>query len=201
MPGTCALAPNIVAQWIDAPVAIVNLARGENQQSDYLAVNPKGMVPALEVEAGFILTEAAAIMRYLAAVAPDQSLNPVDPLRWARVDEAMSYMTSEVHAAYGGHFAPFRFCESEAGQDEVRASTYAKLANHYARLNGNFEANDGDYYLGQRTTADAYLYVITRWIDSTPLSLTDYPKLRAFRVMMESDPDVKAALSRQGMDA
>lgn len=199
MPGTCALAPNIVAVWVRARVEVVNLGPGENQQPDYLAINPKGMVPALEIEPGVILAEAAAIMRYLAAVGTDQALNPSDCLRWARVDEAMSYMTSEVHAAYGGHFAPFRVAESEAAQAEVRAATYTKLAAHYARLEANFTANGGDHYLGSRSTADAYLYVLTRWIDSTPLSLDTYPKLLAFRAMMQKDADVQAALARQEM--
>jgi len=199
MPGTCALAPNIVAVWVGATVDVVNLEQGENQQPEYLVINPKGMVPALEIEPGVILSEAAAVMRYLAAVGSNQSLNPSDPLRWARVDEAMSYMTSEVHAAYGGHFAPFRLAESESAQAEVRAATYAKLANHYARLETNFTANGGDYYLGSRSAADAYLFVLTRWIDSTPLSLDAHPKLLAFRAMMHEDADVQIALTRQGM--
>jgi glutathione S-transferase len=87
MPGTGALAPNIVAVWVGALVEVVNLGQGENQQPEYLAINPKGMVPALEIESGVILAEAAAIMRYFAAVGTDQSLNPSDPLRWARVDD------------------------------------------------------------------------------------------------------------------
>jgi glutathione S-transferase len=200
MPGTCALAPNIVAVWVGAPVEVVNLTPGENREPAFLAINPKGMVPALEIEPGVILAEAAAVMRYLAAVGTNPSLNPDDPLRWARVDETISYMTSEVHAAYGGHFAPFRFAESEAGQAEVRAATYAKLAAHYARLESNFVANGGDHYLGSRTTADAYLYVLIRWIDSTPLKLDDYPALRAFRAMMQDDAGVRTALARQGME-
>ena len=199
MPGTCALAPNIVAIWVGAPVELVNLGPGENQQSDYLAINSKGMVPALEIETGVVLAEAAAIMRYLAAVGTEPALNPADPLRWARVDEAMSYMTSEVHATYGGHFAPHRFAESDAAQAEVRAATYAKLANHYARLEGNLASHGGDHYLGSRSTADAYLFVITRWIDSTPLKLEAYPGLLAFRAMMQGDAGVRAALARQGM--
>lgn len=199
MPGTCALAANIVAVWVDAPVEVVNLALGENQQPDYLAINPRGMVPALEIEPGVILAEAAAIMRYMASVGSDQSLTPADPLRWARVDEAMSYMTSEVHAAYGGHFAPFRFAETDAAQAEVRTATYAKLAGHYSRLEVNFTANGGNHYLGTRSTADAYLYVLTRWIDSTPIRLEDYPKLQTFRLMMGNDPGVQTALMRQGM--
>ena len=199
MPGTCALAPNIVAVWVGASVEVVNLASGENRQPDYLAINPTAMVPALEIAPGVILAEAAAIMRYLASFGSDTSLNPADPLRWARVDEAMSYMTSEVHAAYGGHFAPFRFAESGSAQAEVRTATYAKLAGHYARLEEHIVANGGDHYLGSRSTADAYLYVLTRWIDSTPLSLDDYSKLRAFRTMMDTDSGVQIALERQGM--
>lgn len=199
MPGTCALAPNIVAVWIGAPVDVVNLAPGENRQPDYLAINPKAMVPALEIEPGVILAEAAAIMRYLASFGSDTSLNPVDPLRWARLDEAMSYVTSEVHAAYGGHFAPFRFAESDSAQAEVRTATYAKLADHYARLEAYIVANSGDHYLGSRTTADAYLYVLARWIDSTPLDLHDHPNLQAFRAMKDTDPGVQIALARQKM--
>jgi glutathione S-transferase len=66
MSGTCALAPNIAAAWLDAPVEIVALARGDHRKPDYLAINPKGQVPAVRFEDGDVLTEAAAILAWLA---------------------------------------------------------------------------------------------------------------------------------------
>lgn len=200
MPGTCALAPNIVAAWGGVPLDVINLARGAHREPDYLAINPKGQVPALVLTDGRVITEASAIMRYLAALSTSGDLNPRDPQAWAMIDEALSYFTSEVHADFGGHFAPQRFAESEAGQAEVRTATYAKLARHMDRLETALLANGGDWYLGRRTIADAYLFVILRWIDGTPVRLTDYPTLAAYRKALVDDSGIRSALARQNME-
>jgi glutathione S-transferase len=199
MPGTCALAPNIVAMWGGVALDIVNLKRGEQREPAYLAINPKGQVPALELDDGSILTEASAIMRYLAAIAPNALVRPDNPAGWGKVDEALSYFTSEVHADFGGHFAPQRFAESDAGQAEVREATYAKLRHHAVRIAASIEGQGNSYYLGTRSIADAYLFTVLRWFDGTPIALTDYPLLLAYRDRMAQDPDVQAALARQNM--
>jgi glutathione S-transferase len=199
MPGTCALAPNIVALWGGVDVTVVNLARGEHREPAYLAINPKGQVPALEIAPGNILTEASAITRYIAALSPHADINPQDPERWARIDEALSYFTSEVHADFGGHFSSRRFAESESAQAEVKAATYQKIAEHFARIDASVMNHSGNYYLGTRSIADAYLFVITRWIDGTPLSISDYPNVQAFRERISVDASVKQATERQGM--
>jgi glutathione S-transferase len=198
MPGTCALAPNIAVAWLDAPVTIKTLERGDHKKKEYLSINPKGKVPALQFDDGDVLTEAAAILAYLGAeygkegYARDQKLGRKEA-------EALSYMTSEVHAAYGPHFAPQAFADSELAQNEIKAKTYEKLATHYARMDANLAAS-GDWYLKQRSFADAYLYVLTRWIEQTPLSIDDYPNLKKYRARMEADEGVKLALQRQNME-
>ena len=65
MPGTCALAPNIAVAWLNAPVTIQTLKRGDHKKEDYLSINPRGKVPALQFADGDVLTEAAAILAYL----------------------------------------------------------------------------------------------------------------------------------------
>ncbi len=199
MPGTCALAPNIVAVWGEVQLEVVNLARGAHREPGYLAINPKGQVPSLVLDDGRVITEAAAIMRYLAALSIRGDLNPADPLAWAPIDEAMSYFTSEIHADFGGHFAPQRFAASDGAQAEVRVATYDKLARHMDRLESTLCANGGQWYLGERTIADAYLFVILRWIDGTPVALSDFPSLTQFRERMSAEPGVCAALARQNM--
>ena len=62
MPGTCSLSPNIAVAWLDAPIEIHNIAYGDQKKDEYLAINPKGQVPALRFEDGDVLTEAAAIL-------------------------------------------------------------------------------------------------------------------------------------------
>jgi glutathione S-transferase len=61
-------------------------------------------------------------------------------------------------------------------------------------------AASGDWYLKQRSFADAYLYVLMRWIAQTPLSIDGYPNLKKHRARMEADEGVKLALQRQNME-
>ncbi|MBZ6377743.1 glutathione S-transferase [Pacificimonas flava] len=196
LPGTCALAPNIAAHWLNAPVEIETLERGQQKEDWYLEINPLGQVPALVFDDGDVMTEAAAIMTYLGAeygtegYARDKRLGRCEA-------EALSYMTSEVHADYAGHFAPGSLIADESQHEAIKEKTYEKLRGHYQRLNDRMA---GEFYLSERSFADAYLYVITRWIEMTPLSIDDYPKLKAFRARMERDESVKTALAKQKME-
>jgi glutathione S-transferase len=199
MAGTCALAPNIVAIWGEVDLKVVTLERGAHREPAYLKINPKGQVPALRMDDGRVLTEATAIMRYLAAIAPNPIVHVSSDEEWARIDEALSYLTSEVHSDFGSNFAPSRFAMSDGAQDEVRQATYAKLRNHCERLAAKLDGADGQFYLGRRTIADAYLFVVLRWLDGTPIALSDYPMLLRYREMMAAETSVQAALTRQGM--
>lgn len=199
MPGTCALAPNIAAAWVDAPIAVEVMAHGDQTKDAYLEINPHGKVPALRFDDGDVLTEAAAILAWLGAeygsevYARDTSLGRKEA-------EALSYMTSEVHADYGPHFAPQRFADDENAQEAVKAKTYEKLAAHYRFLEQQLSENGGEWLLGERSFADTYLYVLTRWIEQTPLSIEDTPGLKAHRRRMEADNGVRTALKRQTME-
>jgi len=199
MPGTCSLSPNIAVAWLDAPVKIHNMAYGDHKKDDYLAINPKGKVPALRFDDGDVLTEAAAILAWLGATHGSEGYAR-DTVLGRKEAEALSYMTSEVHAAYGGHFGPGNFADTEDAQAEVKAKTYKTLAGHYDRLNKVLTENGGEWYLGQRSFADTFLYVLSRWIEQTPLSISDYPGLQQHRRRMEENDGVRQALKRQDMD-
>ncbi len=198
MPGTCALAPNIAVAWLDAPVEIANMNYGDHKKPAYLALNPQGKVPALEFDDGEVLTEAAAILAWLGA-AHGKAGYARDTRLGRREAEALSYMTSEVHSDYGPHFNTKAFADTEMAQAEVKAKSYTKLAEHYRRLDETLAAN-GEWYLGRRSFADAYLYVLARWIEQTPLAIGDYPALEAHRGRMQADAGVQEALARQAME-
>jgi glutathione S-transferase len=198
MPGTCALATNIAVAWLDAPVEVSNMAYGDHKKDGYLAINPKGKVPAVAFEDGDVLTEAAAILSWLGAEHGTEGYAR-DKVLGRKEAEALSYLTSEVHADFGPHFAVKTYAGSKDAQDEVKAAAYDKLRKHFERLEANFNESDGEWYLSERSFADAYLYVVTRWIEQTPLSIDDYPTLRSFRDRMQQDDGVKLALARQDM--
>jgi glutathione S-transferase len=157
-------------------------------------------VPALRFDDGDVLTEASAILAWLGATNGDGSYTR-DRKLGRKEAEALSYMTSEVHAAYGGHFNTQNFADTDAGKEEVKRKTYEMLAAHYKRMDAVLRENGGEWYLGQRSLADTFLYVLTRWIEMTPLSIKDYPALKAFRARMEEDEGVRLALKRQDMKA
>ncbi len=199
MPETCSLSPNIAVAWLDAPVEISNIAYGDQKKDAYLAINPKAQVPALRFEDGDVLTEATAILDWLGATYGKESYGRDNRLG-RKEAEALAFMTSEVHATYGGHFNTQKFADSADGKEEVKRKTYERLADQYRLLEDTLTANGGEWYLGQRSFADTFLYVLTRWIEKTPLSIDDYPALKAFRVRMEADEGVSKALARQDME-
>lgn len=199
MPGTCSLSPNIAVAWLDAPVDVKAMVYGDHKKDDYLSINPKGKVPAVKFDDGDVLTEAAAILAWLGATHGKGGYGR-DSEIGRKEAEALSYMTSEVHAAYGGHFGPQNFAETDAGVEEVKRKTYEKLDGHYKRMNGILSDNGGEWYLGKRSFADTFLYVLTRWLEQTPLSYDDYPALKQHMVRMEADEGVQLALKRQNME-
>ncbi len=199
MPGTCSLAPNIAVAWLDAPVEVQTMAYGDHKKDAYLAINPKGKVPALKFDDGDVLTEAAAILSWLGA-AHGTADYARDTELGRKEAEALSYMTSEVHADYAPHFAAQTFAEDKAAQEAVKAKAYEKIARHYSHLEDVLKANGGTWYLGDRSFADAYLYVLTRWAEQTPIALADTPLLAEHRERMEADKGVRTALARQDME-
>ncbi len=202
MPGTCSLAANIAVAWLDAPIEIENMEYGAHKKDAYLSINPKGKVPAIRFDDGDVLTELAAILTWLGTEYGGEGTEEYsrDERLGRKEGEALAYMTSEVHAAYGPHFAAARFADSESAQEEVKRKAYETLAGHYERMEANLKENGGEWYLGQRSFADAFLYVLTRWLDQTPLSASDYPSLIEHRKRMERDEGVRMALERQGME-
>ena len=201
MPGTCALACVIAIAWEDADIEVVNLRYGDHKKSDYLSVNPRGQVPALVFDDGEVLTEATAILGFIGAAfggGDSDHYAPNKPLGY-REAEALSYLSSEVHAAFKGHFHPGALTDDAAGEEGVRRQTYKRLDGYFGYLNDWISDTGSPWLLKERSYADAYLYIVMRWIDGTPLKLEDYPNLLNHQKVMEADEGVQKALKLQGM--
>lgn len=157
-PGACSLGPHIVLREAGASFEPVNAnirTKKLPDGSDYLAVNPKGAVPALELDTGDVLTENTTIMQYVADMGGTDDLIPKSGMARYRALEWMSYVSSEIHKTHAPLFNP------AAGED---AKTMAKemLAKKYQYVVGAL--GDKPFLTGDAfAPADAYLYVMLTW--------------------------------------
>lgn len=193
-PGACSQAPHIALYETGLPfeavrvdLATKRLATGE----DYLAIAPKGAVPALELDDGSILTESAAVLHYIADQAPaTQLMPPVGTLAYYRELEWLNWLASELHKS----FAPLFHPGDEPG---ARAKALAVVEGNLAYADATLGADP--WLLGDTfTVADAYLFVILGWTRPFHLDLARWPALQGLRDRAIERPAVRAALHAEG---
>ena len=194
-PGACSLSPHIVANEAGIPVELVKVdvkTKTVSREGDFWDVNPKGYVPALEVDGGEVLTEGPAIVQFLADRAPQAQLAPANgSFERVRLQETLNYLTSEIHKAYSPLFNPEVL-------PAVRDERLAYLARRYALIEEQLEGRK--YLFGDRfTVADAYLFTLTRWARAVKLDLSGFPNLEAYQKRVGSRKAVLDAMRAEGL--
>jgi glutathione S-transferase len=194
-PGACSLSPHIVANEAGIPLELVKVdlrSRTVAREGDFWDVNPKGYVPALELDDGEVLTEGPAIVQFLADRAPAATLAPANgTFERVRLQESLNYLTSEIHKAYSPLFNPDVL-------PAVREERLAYLTRRYALIERQLEGRK--YLLGDRfTVADAYLFTLTRWARAVKLDLSGFPNLEAFQKRIGSRKAVVEAMRAEGL--
>jgi glutathione S-transferase len=194
-PGACSLSPHIVAREAGLDVAIEKVdtrAKKTQDGRDYLAINPKGYVPALELPNGQVLTEGPAIVQYLADQAPEKKLVPAaGTLERYRAQEVLGYINSEIHKTYSPLFNP-------ATTPELRQDREAYLKKRYAVIEKTL-AGKAHLFGDQFTVADAYLFTVTNWAGFVKVDLSELPNLLAFQARVAERPAVRAAMAAEGL--
>jgi len=199
MAGACSLASHIALIWAGAPYELARLSHEEAGGEAFRRLNPKGAVPALELEDGSVLTESLAVLLYVADRFPDARLGaePGDTWGRAKLNEALAELVSDVHKAWAPVFVPDRYAVREDAYDGARQAAFGQLDRQYARLDAVMRGREWRA-LGRRTVADPYLYVMCRWKDRSPQPIAAYPELAAFKARLDGDAGVRRALEEQG---
>ncbi|PRU13650.1 glutathione transferase GstA [Salmonella enterica] len=172
----------------------VDLAKKRLENGDdYLAVNPKGQVPALLLDDGTLLTEGVAIMQYLADNVPDrQLLAPVSSLARYHTLEWLNYIATELHKGFTPLFRPDT---PETLKPAVRAGLEKKLQYVDESL------SDDQWICGQRfTIADAYLFTVLRWAYGVKLNMDGLTHIESYMQRVAKRPTVAAALKAEGLN-
>lgn len=194
-PLSCSLATRISAYEAGLPLAAHEVRLSDKtlvaDGADYLAINPKGQVPALRLESGDILTEGPAVLQYVADLAPASGLAPpAGTLPRYRLQQWLNYISTEVHkAVFYALFNPASPHEAKAFAREVLApARYDHLSAHLA---------DREFLLDGFTVADAYLTTTLNWAAPGGIDLARWPVLVAYHGRMMQRPAVARAVGEE----
>jgi len=193
-PGACSQAPHILLHEIglEHDAARVDLkAKKLENGSDYLAINPKGAVPALQIDSGEVLTENAVILQYLGDRTNwPEVLPPLGDFRRYRVLEMVNFITTELHKRFGFLFNP-------DATDEMKNLVIADLSKKLDYIDERL--GDGPFLFGEQLTLpDPYLFVIAGWTEKL-IGLHQWKNLAAFRGRMMNRPAVRHVLRFEGL--
>ncbi|OGQ60985.1 MAG: glutathione S-transferase [Deltaproteobacteria bacterium RIFCSPLOWO2_02_FULL_53_8] len=198
-PGTCALACWISLEWSGLECAVERVAP---QSSAYRSINPLGMVPALDIGGPRPMTQADAILQYIAERSPERDLGSDQGIE-ARFEfnECMSFLTGDFHPAFWPYFAPERFTANSdaASLGAVREAAVLRVERVLTHLDALI-GTKGHVYRGKRTVADPYAFVMSRWSEYFPRSWKDFPNLARFMESMLQDPAVAAVIQRSNVE-
>jgi glutathione S-transferase len=194
-PGACSLSPHIVLREAGLPFTLEKTdlkTKKTADGGDYYKINSKGAVPALQLDDGRVLTEGPAIVQYVADQKPDSGLAP----RWGTFEryqlmEMLNYIGTELHSGFHPLFTP-------SATPEAKAAAVAALGKKFDWLSKRM--SPGKYLLGDAFTgADAYLFVVLRWMDYAKIDRNRWPVLAGYFQLAGDRPKVQEALRAEGL--
>ena len=194
--GTCALATYITLEEAGADYTAERLSFKDNQQNSpaYLAINPKGRVPALVTDRG-VLTETPAMLAYIAQTFPKAKLAPLDdPFDFAQVQSFNSYLCSTVHINHAHKMRGARWAAQESSFADMKGMVPKTMGACFNLIERDMLK--GPWVMGDAyTVGDAYLYTLTLWLDGDGVDIATLPKVKAHRAAMEQRPAVQKVLA------
>ncbi|MFN7152140.1 MAG: glutathione S-transferase family protein [Acidovorax sp.] len=195
-PGTCAQAVRIALEEAGAAHELVRVdfAAGQQRTPEYLAINPKGRVPALVTPHG-TLTETSALLAYVAQSFPEAHLAPTDAHGFARMQEFHSYLASTVHIAHAHRPRASRWADEPEAIAAIQRKVPQNMTECFDLIEGHY-LGEGPWVLGEQyTVADGYLFTIGTWLKSDGVDIASFPKVFAHTQRMLQRPAVQRALA------
>ena len=192
-PGACSLSPHIALREAGLAFDAVRVDFATKQTADgqdYLKINPKGYVPALQTEEGYVLTEGPAIVQYIADHAPASKLAPANgTLARYQLQEWLGYISTELHKAWG---PLWNSAASEDAKNAARANIARRLGIVDAALAKHAFLTGDDF-----TVADGYLFTVLGWAKYTGVDLSPFAHVVAWQAVVAARPSVIAALETE----
>ncbi|QNP47165.1 glutathione S-transferase family protein [Diaphorobacter aerolatus] len=194
-PGSCAQAVHIALEEANARYEAKRLDFASQQQRspEYLAINPKGRVPALVTQEG-VLTEAPALLAYIAQRYADAKLAPTDAFGFARMQEFNNYLASTVHVNHAHRPRAVRWADEPEAQAAMQRKVPANMTDNFTYIEKQYL--NGPWVLGdQYSVCDPYLFTVAGWLKSDGVDIAQFPKVNDHFKRMSEREAVKRALA------
>ena len=198
-PGSCALAAHIALEeaGADYEAVRISLKDGDQHKPGFLAVNPKGRVPALVVPGRGVLTENPVILGYVAQTHPAARLAPnEDSFAFGDMQAFNLFLCATVHPAFAHATRPYRYADGEDAHAAMKAKAPVALAEHFSLIEERFSdgrrfTHGDDYWV-----SDSYLFVFACWLERRyPEVAARFPKTISHRRRVEERPAVARVLA------
>jgi glutathione S-transferase len=196
-PGSCALASHITLEEAGAAYTAERLDFKNNQQTspEYLAVNPKGRVPALVTDRG-ILTETPAILAFIAQSFPQAKLAPLDPFAFAQAQAFNLYLCATVHVAHAHKGRGYRWANDETSFADMKRKVPETVGACFALIERDMLR--GPWVMGESfTICDPYLFTLAGWLEGDGVDISTLPKVADHRKRMAERPAVRKVLAEE----
>jgi len=193
-PGACSLSPHIALLEAGLPHDLVKVdlrAKKLENGDDYLKVNPKGQVPALQLDSGEIVTEGPVIVQMIADRVGKDLAPARDSAERYKLLEWLNFITAELHKNFGPIFSPVL-------ADDAKAFFKDRVMGKFKYIDS--QLGDRDYLMGKQfTVADGYLFTMLSWAERMKFDLSAMPNLLAYKARVAARPKVQEALNREGL--
>jgi glutathione S-transferase len=194
-PGACSLSPHIALLEAGMPFDLIKVdlkAKKLENGDDYLKVNPKGQVPALDIGNGELMTEGPVIVQMIADKAAGKNLAPANgSTERYKLQEWLNFITAELHKNFGPLFSPVL-------ADDAKAFFKDRVMNKFKYVDGALAGHD--YLMGKQfTVADGYLFTMLNWAERMKFDLSAMPNLLAYKARVAARPKVQEALTKEGL--
>jgi glutathione S-transferase len=194
-PGACSMAPHIVAREAGYKLDLERVDIPNKKTADgrdYWKINPKGYVPALELDDGEVLTEVGVICQYLGDEKPELNLvHRFGSMERYREMEALNFVSAEIHKQIGALFNPKMTPEMK----QVQLGVIERRLNDLEKLLQGKQFLAGDGF----TVADAYLFTVVNWTNIHKIDLAKWPNIKAFMARIGARPKVKETMQAEGL--
>ncbi|MET0272071.1 MAG: glutathione S-transferase N-terminal domain-containing protein [Phenylobacterium sp.] len=195
--GSCSLASLIALEEAGADYEVVRMstAAGDQRTPEYLAINPKGRVPAIVTDQG-VLTENVAILAYIAQTFPEAGLAPAEPFGFARAQAFNSYLSSTVHVAHAHKHRGYRWADDPAALAHMTSKVPETEAACFQLIEDEMLA--GPWVLGEAySICDGYLFTLADWLDEDGVDIRRFPKVHDHRERTRARPAVRKVLAEE----
>ncbi len=161
---------------IDHTLSVINLLEAEHQQDAYKAINPQGLVPALKLPDGRILSQSPAILNYLERTHGNVPLLPSDPFDAALIEQWCDVIACDIHPV--NNLRVLKYLTGELKVSEAEKITWYQhwIALGFSSLEGQIKA--APYCFGDMVTL-ADIYLIPQVYNALRFNqdMSSYPKI------------------------